>query len=314
MSSIRACAALGGSLLIVHERGISRLTGFGQDDTTVTPQALTSDVGMANGTPSGICEYGGRLYFVTDRGIYWCTENTVGPIGTPDKPDPTIPLLQNGSTDPSRFILRFNRQFNELWVFVGLDPGASLYTYNVILQAWAGPFDQPYNGGMSVSSITGPRDFFEVTQPAALGGNSKMWFVAWNDNAFGLEIFETDHGNQDFVGGNGLLPLRNQPIVGVLQFHRMFAGDRVQAKSWRWVNVLASLSQVTVPTTAVIATQSGTTTQNVGVAPYSGTEQPYYVQAGCGFGPWLDVTITDPSVGTPSVALATIEGNVLGQR
>lgn len=38
-------ASVNTSLLIFHRRGISRLTGFGQDDITVAPQGLTADVG-----------------------------------------------------------------------------------------------------------------------------------------------------------------------------------------------------------------------------------------------------------------------------
>ncbi len=311
MSAIRACLALGGSLMIFHDRGISRLTGFGQDDTTVTPNALTSDVGMANGTPSGLCEYGGIIYFVTDRGIYRCTEATVGPLATPTNPDPTIPLLQAGVTDPSQFILRFNRQFNELWV----DSGAGIFVYSVILQAWAGPFTRgPYNH--STNNTLGLRDFFEVVEPASLGGNPKLWTINFNgDGGNGLWISETDRTG--VYGDSTTTDSSGQPIVGILQLHRMFGGDRIVSKSWRWVNILTSINAGSAvaapqPTCVITAQLGGASTHNI--VNQSVIESPIYIPA-AGMGPWIDATINDSNAGSQtSYALATVQGNILGQR
>lgn len=298
ISAIVACAPVGGSLLIFHARGISRLTGFGQDDISVAPQALTADVGMSNATPSGVCVYGNVAYFVSDRGIYSATESSVAPLSTPDKPDPTSALLAAGTVNPSQFELDYNRQYNEVWVSIK-DYG--VFIYNTILQSWSGPFTGTY--------ADGTRAIFEVVNSA--NGISHLWRITWR-NATGMFVSECDRAStyKDDVtsAGSG-----GSVVTMTLQLHRLFGGDRVNAKSWRWLNVLAQLTTGATPPVAAFMTQLGGT-NSITFSGLTSIEQPYYLSPG-GTGPYLDVTITDAgSTGASQYALATVEGNLLGQR
>lgn len=305
MSLIVACAPLGSSLMIFHQRGISRLTGFGIDDISVNPQALTADVGMGRATADGICVYDNVAYFVTDRGMYECTEGAVRPLSTPDKPDPIYALLQAGTTDPSQFIVRFNRQYNEVWAII---KGLGVYIYNTILAAWSGPFTGTY--------ATGTRQVFEVVEslgnlPAGTPyGNSHLWRVVFNSGLFVSECDRASIYKDDAAPGAGT---GGTAVTATLQLHRMFAGDRAYSKTYRWVNVLATLtSGAAAPVAACSTLVAGSS--NVTFSGLSSSEQVYYLSPG-GQGPYIDVTITDTgSTGISQYALATVEGNWLGQR
>ena len=60
-------ASINTSLLIFHRRGISRLTGFGQDDITVAPAAVTADVGTI--APDSIVASNNVAFFISERGL-----------------------------------------------------------------------------------------------------------------------------------------------------------------------------------------------------------------------------------------------------
>lgn len=314
-STIVACGAVNGTLLICHQRGISVLTGWGQSDTAVQPQALNGEVGMGTATASGFCianesSTGDVAYFVTDLGIYRSNGATVEPLGTPDKPDPTKPLLLAGTVNPSAFILAFNRQYNEVWVQIA---GVGVYVYNVILEAWSGPFTGTY--------ASGTRALFEVLEGqgnAPVGtpvGRSRLWRITYDVPTVGSawNVQECDRAGtykDDVSAGTAT---GGTPVAATLQFHRMFAGDRLMSKSFRWVDVLATLTAGATPPTAVCTSPvSGATT--VTFSGLTSAEQPYYLQPGrCG--PYMDVTITDSgSTGTSQYTLADVRGNFLGQR
>jgi hypothetical protein len=93
---IVACAPINTSLLIWHKRGISRITGYGQSDITVTPDAVTADVGLVG--KDAVTVYDNLAYFVSERGVYAANESSVMPLGTPEKPDPVLPQLQTLSS------------------------------------------------------------------------------------------------------------------------------------------------------------------------------------------------------------------------
>lgn len=303
-SDIAACAPVNGTLLIWHARGISVLTGWGQDDVQVQPQALNATIGMGNATADGVCvanqlSTGDLAYFITDTGMYVTNGGYVKPLATPDKPDPTAALIAAGTTNPSKFIVRFNRQFNEVWVGI---VGIGIYIYNAILESWSGPFTGTYASGL--------RALYEVTDTA---GNAKLWRTTYGGSAgAGAVVSECDRTSiykddvaSDSTGGTA--------VTATLQLHRMFAGDRLYSKTYRWVNVLAQLtSGATAPVAACTTSIGGTsnhTFQNV-----TSVQQPYYLSPG-GDGPYIDVTITDTgTTGQSLYELAEVEGNFLGQR
>ncbi len=307
MAAIRACVVIGSSLIILHQRGISRLTGYGQDDITVVPQALTSDVGMGNGNLSGVCVVANVAYFVTDRGIYYATESTVHALSTPDKPDPTQALLTSGQVLPSQFILQYNRQYSELWVSI---TGVGVYVYNTVLQSWSGPFTGTY--------ASGTRAIFEVIN--STDGSSHLWRSTYNGTHIpGFFVSECDRANfpkdDSTTGGDPAYT-----VTAPLQMHRMYFGDRGKSKTYRWVNILAQVTQTSGPTPVVVCTTQEARNLPPNVSTTHAFENPigvqtdYYFSPG-GYGPFIDVSIIDEGVGPPNeYALATLEAYFLGQR
>jgi hypothetical protein len=133
-------ASVGTSLLIFHRRGISRLTGYGQDDITVEPQGVTADVGTI--AAKSIVEVGTVAYFLSERGLYLCNESEVAAVGTVETPDPLLPLIRSLSSAQFAAIrAEFNRATRELWINV---PGAGVFAYHTVLKAWSGPWDTGY--------------------------------------------------------------------------------------------------------------------------------------------------------------------------
>ncbi len=85
-------ASINTSLLIFHRRGISRLTGFGQDDITAQPAGVTADVGTI--AAKSIVASNNIGFFISERGLYRCNESEVAAVGTPTKPDPILPIIR----------------------------------------------------------------------------------------------------------------------------------------------------------------------------------------------------------------------------
>ncbi len=170
----------------------------------------------------------------------------VKPIGTPEKPDPTANLLAARTVTPSQFIVRFNSQFNEVWVGI---IGLGVYIYNVILDAWSGPFTGTYASGM--------RQIFEVVDTS---GNPHLWRTTFSGSpGTGVFVSESDRAAvyKDDVTAAGT---GGSAVTGTLQYHRMFGGDRLHAKTFRWVNILATLVSGGAAPTAVCMTQVGGST------------------------------------------------------
>ena len=138
--AIVGLASINTSLLIFHRRGISRLTGFGQDDITTQPAGLTADVGTI--AAKSIVANNNIAFFISERGLYRCNEAEVAPVGTPTKPDPILPIIRQLSSanfDKIRAVL--NRATKELWITI---PGYGCYQYHTVLDSWSGPWDGGY--------------------------------------------------------------------------------------------------------------------------------------------------------------------------
>lgn len=306
-SAIVACLTVGASLLIFHQRGISRLTGFGQSDITVSPQALAPDVGLWSRT--AIDTYNGIAYFVTARGLYMASENEVVPVATPTSPDPLIPILKTLSLSRNGVIVKFNRDTSEVWVYLD---GIGVYAYHTVLNAWTGPFT-----GVDYSTVGGLQCLAEIIDAngfphlwAGGVGASLLSFMQCDTNG---GAGYTDRSPADGSAGGSIW-------TSVLQCRRMFGmgiGPTI-AKIWKKVKVLATLDSAILanyPTCASASVYGGTNT--VTFTTPTSTEQVYTNAAG-GAGPWLDVTITDASSGNGghagAYAQVEVEGVVVGIR
>ena len=211
-----ALASVGSSLLIFHRRGVSRLTGFGQDDVTISPEGISGEAGVI--CPYGLIETDDLVFFVTDRGVYAANESAVAPVGTPQSPDPLWPLIAElPASDYDKVRGTMARQSQELLFFV---PGEGVYAFHTVLRAWTGPWDGPFAEctdlwqavGLTAEPYVqmGTRfgDVLEVRTPP-IAPYARDW---WSQ--------------QDSPSGDA--------ITWQVRLHRMFFGDEATYKSFRW--------------------------------------------------------------------------------
>lgn len=306
--NVIALASINTSLLIFHRRGISRLTGYGQDDITVSPAGVTSDVGLI--APGSIVPISNVAYFISERGLYVCNEQEVAPVSSPEKPDPMLAIIRNlSSTAFSRIRAVLNRGTRELWITM---PGFGVYVYNTILQSWSGPWD---TGWVDPDTTC----LFEVLDnnglPVVLRGDAGG-FVSLADapNVF------LDNVNADGTGG-----LR---YAMTAQFHRLYCGDEATAKALRWGYLTAQLrgsdqarvewttgetfGSFTLPP-STDQTWGGSGTQ-WGTGTWGGAGSKSYRIPMGGNGYYIDVSVVDSGEALPVFSRFQIETFALGRR
>lgn len=218
---IAGLASVNTSLLVFHRRGISRITGFGQDDITVAPQAVTADVGTI--APHSIAASGNVAYFVSERGLYICNEAEVSPVGTPETPDPLLPLIrQLSAAQLANVRALINRATKELWITI---PNFGCFQYHTVLKAWSGPWDGAYTTPDTTC-------LFETINTAGLPvmlKGDKNGIVALCDAP---NVFR-DNVLADGTGGDR--------YTLTAQMHRFYFGDDALAKGFRWGYLTAQL-------------------------------------------------------------------------
>lgn len=301
-------ASINTSLMIFHRRGISRLTGFGQDDITVQPAGVTADVGtIAKGS---IVAFENVAYFISERGLYICNEAEVASIGNPTTPDPILPIIRTlSSAEFDRIRCVINRGTKELWISI---PGYGCYQYHTTLKAWSGPWD----GGYTDPDTT---CLFETLDndglPVVLKGDAGGW-VALCDAP---DIF-TDNAAADGTGGTR--------YALTAQLHRMYCGDDALAKSLRWGYLTAALrgsDQTRVEWNTgdsfgsfTLAPSTDETWGGLGTIWGTGTwggagSQNYRIPMG-GTGYYVDISIIDSGAALPVFSRFQLETFALGRR
>ena len=300
-------ASINTSLLIFHRRGISRLTGYGQDDITVQPAALTADVGTI--ASKSIVASNNVAYFISERGLYRCNEMEVAPVGTPETPDPLLPLIRSLSSaefDNIRCIV--NRATKELWISI---PGIGCYQYHLVLNVWSGPWDNAYIAPDTTA-------FFEAIDddglPVVLRGDAEG-FVSLCD----APNIYLDNVAADGTGGS--------MYALTAQMHRMYCGDDALAKALRWGYVTAQLKgskncSVSWSTDEAFGTYQlppssagiWTLDENWDSGIWGGSgSRSYRVPMG-GTGYYVDLTITDSGAALPVFSRTQVETFALGRR
>jgi hypothetical protein len=216
-------ASVGSSLLIFHRRGVSRLTGFGQDDISVQPEGVSSQTGTI--APNSIVETDGAAYFLSDRGAFVATEGGVSPLGSPQAPDPLLPLVRDLSlTELSNVRGVLSRNTQEIWWWV---PGEGVYTYHLILKAWAGP----WNGSFLNTAAMWTCNVNDEAEQFVVHANSSTKHVTICDYA-GSYVDE----------GTFAAPATGTTIDMAVRLRRLYFGDETQAKSLKYGYVTAVLS------------------------------------------------------------------------
>ena len=301
-------ASVNTSLLIFHRRGISRLTGYGQDDITVAPQGLTADVGTI--APRSITSIGNLGFFVSERGLYKCNESEVIPVGTVETPDPLLPVIRNlTSAQVANISATFNRATRELWINV---PLYGVYVYHTVLQAWSGPWD---SGFLSPATTTLFDSIDADGLPAILRGDSSGYVTTCDEAGVFVD-------NQLSVGTGGT------SYTMTVQMHRMYCGDEALAKSLRFGYITASLNgslsttlkwitetdtgSFTLPVTFSSAGTWGSGYWGTGLWG-GGSSRNYRVQMN-GTGYYIDVSIVDSGTAAPVFGRFQLETFALGRR
>ena len=301
-------ASVNTSLLIFHRRGISRLTGYGQDDITVSPQGLTADVGTI--APRSIVSIGNLGFFVSERGLYKCNESDVVAVGTVEKPDPILPVIRNlTSAQIATISATFNRATRELWINV---PLYGVYVYHTVLEAWSGPWD---SGFLSPATTTLFDSLDADGLPVVLRGDSSGYVTTCDDTG----VF-VDNQLSNGTGGTS--------YTMTVQMHRMYCGDDALAKSLRFGYITASLNgslsttlkwitetdtgSFTLPVTFSSAGIWGSGSWGTGLWG-GGSSRNYRVQMN-GTGYYIDVSIVDSGTAAPVFGRFQLETFALGRR
>ncbi len=304
---VQGVASINTSLLIFHRRGISRLTGYGESDIVADPAGVTADVGTI--APESIVAFDNIAYFLSDRGLYRANESEVAPVGTPQAPDPLLPLIRNlTATDFLAIRAELNRATRELWISM---PGSGVYVYHTLLNAWAGPFTGAYTASATTALFWG---LDSNGLPQLYRGDDAGWVV----------LADSEVSNLDDVAAAGT---GGTTVAMTVQMHRLYCGDQAAAKAWRWAYVTASLrgsSQCTV---------RWRTTEGSGIYALAGSGSDEAWGAGTwGTGTWggageqsyripmsktgyyVDMSITDSGTALPSFSSLSVEGFTLGRR
>lgn len=306
-----ALASVGSSLLIFHRRGISRLTGFGQDDITVQPEGVSSQTGTL--APLSIVETDGAAFFVSDRGAFVATEGSVSQLGTPATPDPLLPIVESLSASSLANIRGvLSRRTQEIWWFV---PGYGVYVYHLVLRAWSGPWTGEYltTGGMWTCPVEDEAELFVVRSDTS-------------DNSVRLCEFPgvyTDGAIMDTGAGGTAVSM-------AVQLRRMYFNDDSQAKALRFGYLTARLTGSatlnvqwkTNEGTAqalITAPAAGSWTTSASWNAYGATwtgpvdSDSYRIDMGLK-GYWTDVTLSSSENNIPVISRWQMDGFILGRR
>lgn len=301
-----AVASCNESLLVFHETGISRITGYGQSDIDAKPAGITSSIGTIS--PQSVVSDRTRVFFVSERGLCVATESDVQYVGTPESPDPLLGILPYMSTsDIQKIACVLHRPKKEVWVWV---PSSGVFVYNLALGAWSGPFTGAFLDDNTVSLWEGKNVNGEYV---TLRGTATGW----------VELCDT--GTSDAASSGGVA---GSPIVMTVRCRRLYFGDNSLAKAFRWSYVLAELKGSTScrmqydsglssgsaslpPSLDSTWGASGTTW---GTGTWGGTGSQDYRNPMAGTGYYADVSIVDDGYAVPVFAKVKVQGFALGRR
>lgn len=305
-----ALASCNSSLLIFHARGLSRLTGFGQDDVSVDPEGISAETGTI--APHSVVEGDGVVFFVSDRGVFAANESRVVPLGSPDKPDPILPLLRTltpAQLANTRGVL--SRKTQEVWFFI---PGQGTYIYHLILQAWSGP----WLGEHSDTACFWPSPVSTYAETYIILGGTDGGTSVCDIRGYG-----TDRATLADPDGGDSIEWR-------VQLRRLYFGDDSIVKSFRFAYITAQLNAQAPMTLDWLTNFSVYPVQVISGAlsgrwsilntwtalarwGASGNSQNYRANLS-GTGYYIDCTLIHDAVDTPVVSRFSIDAFALGRR
>lgn len=306
--NVTGLISLGSSLMIFHNKGLSRLTGYGQSDVTVAAAGVSGDVGTT--APFAVVRVGNLAYFVTSQGLYAATEGDVAPVATPERPDPLTAILSlMTSTNIANIRMVLNRATHELLIMV---PGYGCYVYHTILKAWSGPWIDGWESP-EVNCM------FETH-------NASGYPIILVGDASGF-VSETDRPNvfKDAVAADAT---GGSTYTMALQCRRLYCSDPMVAKAWRWGYLLGNFngsssttfnwttdsgagSWVFPPSMALTWGATGTTW---GAGTWGAVSQSSQRVQMDNYGYFVDILITDSGAAAPVFSQVRVDGYSLGRR
>lgn len=306
--TIVGLASVNTSLLIFHERGISRLTGYGQDDINVAPAGVTADVGTI--APNAIVPFNNVAFFITERGLYRCNESDVAPVTSPGKPDPLLAIIRElTSTQFAEIRAVVNRATKELLITI---PSYGCYVYNLVLNSWSGPWD---SGWVTPDTTALFEALDDSGLPMVLRGDNSS-YVSITD----APDINVDNKNADGTGGSR--------YTMTAQLHRLYCGDDSISKALRFGYLTASLKgsdqtrvewntgtsfgSISLPPSTDARWGGPTTSWGSGTWGGAGS-QNYRIPMG-GDGYYIDIFIVDSGEAIPVFSRFKIETFALGRR
>jgi hypothetical protein len=305
-SNLVTGATLKASSLMFHRGGVSRFTGWSQDDIAIQSgtQGVSSDVGTI--IPQGVIAVENQAFFMSDRGFF-----TIDDYGVTNISRKIHPVFsdQFDFSQAGGVVVGHNKLFEEIWWFL---PGLGCYVYNYDRKAWTGPMsglflDVDITGFISARNATG--------EPIML---------ATADNGFVYHI-DAPNAQADDVRSDGT---QGNAIVMAAQLRRFFAKSLPTRKAWRWVYLTAQLrgnrsvqlemstetSSAAVPVTGAYGDVWDPSEVWDPTQVWSGIDQILYRVPAGGTGQYLDVTIADSGDCQAIYNSATIIGYSLGLR
>ena len=219
-SKILALASYRESLYIFHEQGISRLTGFGQDDTEVSPEGVSGVIGIM--AIDSIVETDDGVYFVTSQGVFIVNDGGVQRLGSASRPDPVAEYIAATPTVEGFTILgAYSRRTSEVMVSIF---GHGTYVLNLITRTWTGPWDGPWSRLMVM--VEAVESSQSVVREALLGVTTEDFLTNVITILDVPEYIRDDSTYGDITTGTN--------FTLTAQFRRADFGDVTTSKSLRW--------------------------------------------------------------------------------
>jgi len=300
--AIKSLASFRSSLYLFHVSGISRFTGWSQDDINIQAgtQGVTGDVGTI--APRSVVVLENGVLFVSDRGVYICSDEGVAPVSVPVD----VEFSNLSASEMQQLHTAHRRSAREVWFFV---PGSGIFVLNYRTGAWFGPWTGGFTDSVTLANAMWETSDGDGRPIVLVGGNAGYVKRA--------DVGSLDDVEADGTGGNA--------YSMSLKLHRMFCGSIASEKAFRWAYLLANtdsssdcvvswLTQTGTGSYSLAATVawgggtwgSGGTWGGEGVVPFRIPID--------GRGGYIDMTITDSGERIPLFSRLEVEAFNMGRR
>jgi hypothetical protein len=297
------------SLAMFHVSGVSRFTGYTQDDIGIDAgtEGISTDVGTI--APRGIIAVDGLGFFLSERGAYMINDAGVQRLDTPNSPDPTVPLM---AALPEDDFEKVDATYDKLTKTIRWNiPGSGIYLYHLPLNAWSGPWTGDYVDAETHCLFDGVDD-----------NGAPITVVGFGDGYLLRADYPGTYKDSIVSAGTG----GNSYTLNI-QCRRFYTSHPEAEKAWRWAYVFADLrGSITAAVTWRTSTGTGTYTMpNVssGTQWGSGTwgsffwggqgAKPFRIPMS-GRGTFVDISISDDGDANSVYSRVTLEAFDYGRR